>query len=44
VRASHQIECTAVIRRAAAPALQVFAVTVVIPALVGIAVGLAALP
>ena len=36
-------ECTAIIRRAGATSAQMFAMTVVIPALVGIVVGLAAL-
>jgi hypothetical protein len=42
-RGSQQLERTAVIRCATGPGVQVFAVTVVIPALVGIVVGLAAL-
>jgi hypothetical protein len=42
-RGSQQSDRTAVIRRVTHPGVQVFAVTVVIPALVGIVVGLAAL-
>jgi hypothetical protein len=42
-RGSQQSDRTAVIRRVTHPRVQVFAVTVVIPALVGIVVGLAAL-
>jgi hypothetical protein len=42
-RGSQRSDRTAVIRRAAHPGVQVFAVTVVIPALVGMVVGLVAL-
>lgn len=43
IRGAQPFEPTAIIRRASSPRVQVFAFTVVIPALVGVVIGLAAL-